>query len=352
MVRWRRPKPEHVSKDKKRSVTLADVARLAGVSTSTVSRSLSAPHMVRPAVRETVDWAVRRLGYIPHGPARALARRSHATVGVVIPSLRFNVYADLVESLQGALGSAGLSVLLGHAGNDMRYEHDQAVALASRGMDALVLVGNTHDEDVIRVIENAQIPVVTTFGFKANAQFPCVGIDNVAAGREIGAHLLSLGHADVGAIMPDIRRNDRAAERLRGLRECLAASGRSMRTECVRQCDALLDESRAEMAALLELAHPPSAVVCFSDLVALAALTECRARRIGVPGQISLAGFSGIGLAELANPPITTVSFSASEIGRHAAQLVLAGVRGHAAQHAIRVDHHLSVRESTARPPA
>lgn len=336
--------------DKRRSVTLADVARLAGVSTSTVSRTLSAPHMVRPAVRESVDWAVRRLGYIPHGPARALARRRHATVGVLIPSLRFNVYADLVESLQGTLSGAGFSVLLGHAGDDMRYEHDQAMALASRGVDALVLVGNNHDEDVIRIIENAQIPVVTTFGFATDSAFPCVGIDNAAAGRDIGDHLLSLGHHDVAAIMPSIRRNDRAAARLGGLREALAAAGHSIRAECVRECGALLDENRAEMAALLTLERPPSAVVCFSDLVALAALMECRSRQVPVPTQISLAGFSGIGLAELANPSITTVSFSADEIGRQAAALVLAGIDGRASTHAIRIDHHLYPRESTAAP--
>jgi LacI family transcriptional regulator len=308
--------------------------------------------MVREEVRESVLWAVDRLGYIPHGPARALARRRSASVGVIIPSLRFTVYAELVESLQARLGEAGLSMLLGHAGNDLRFEHEQALALVTRGVDALVLIGNRHSDAVVRIADNTALPVVTAFGFDPHSRYPCAGIDNRAAGLALGEHLTALGHRDVAAIMPDTRRNDRADERLAGLGEALAARGTSMRPQCRQECDALLSQSRAAMRSLLGLAPRPTAVACFSDLVGIAAALECRQAGVRVPHDMSIAGFSGIGLAELADPPLTTVSFSATEIGTRAAELVLARLAG-AGQHGrVRVGFVLEPRASTASPPA
>ncbi|MCP5150102.1 MAG: substrate-binding domain-containing protein [Ectothiorhodospiraceae bacterium] len=339
-----------MSKGSRRQVTLEDVARLAGVSASTVSRSLSMPHMVRASVRESVLWAVSRLGYVPHGAARALARRRNATIGVIIPSLRFTVFADLVESLQAELGAAGYSVLLGHAGSDLRYEADQATALLSRGIDALVLVGNAHDQSLERMATNTGIPVVTTFDYRLDAPYPCVGIDNQAAGRALVDHLLDLGHTRIAALMPDERFNDRAARRLAGVRGALADRGLALHPQHLVLGDGAAEVGRAAMAELLGREPSPSAVVCFSDLVAIGAVVECRARAVSVPGAVSVAGFSGIGLAELTHPAITTVSFSAVDIGREAARLVLDRLDGDGQAPSVEVPHRLEQRASTAAP--
>src|SRR5262249_60404970 len=124
-----------------RNVGLRDVARVAGVSTATVSRAMNSPDTVSEELRARVASVVRHLGWVPHGAARALATRRTGTIGAVFPTLTHGDFARAIQGLQSELSKAGRTLLLACSEYDPEQEHRQVRKLIERGVDALVLVG-------------------------------------------------------------------------------------------------------------------------------------------------------------------------------------------------------------------
>jgi len=330
-----------------RATTLNDVARLLGISAATVSRSLSKPDMVSAKTRARVDEAVRKLGYIPHAAARALAGRGHRVVGVVIPSLRFGVFAELVESLQAGLDRAAFGVLLGHTGGEPDREYEQVRALVERGIDAVVLTGNSHDLEVLRLLDDAGLPAICAFDFSADAALPCVGFDNADAAENLAQHLIENGRDGIAMITQPVASNDRARKRVAGVKRALRRIGKAMRPGHLLECDGLLPSSREAMRDLIASGEPPNAVICFSDLIALAAAAECRAAGLRIPDDIAIADFSGVGLSEINNPPLTSVPIPAKDIGRIIGEQLIARLEEGAPLESVRIEHALEIRGST-----
>ena len=133
--------------NRRTSARLADVARVAGVSLSTASRALADPRLVHPETRTRVDDAVRMLGYIAHGAARALASRRSRTIGAVVPTLDNPIFAHSTQALQRALGEAGYTLLLASHDYDAGTDFAVTRALVERGVDGLVLVGTDHSPE-------------------------------------------------------------------------------------------------------------------------------------------------------------------------------------------------------------
>ncbi|HEX5463239.1 MAG TPA: LacI family DNA-binding transcriptional regulator, partial [Burkholderiales bacterium] len=178
----------------KNNPKLVDVARLANVSTATVSRALSLPHKVRPGTLNRVHDAVKSLGYITHGAARALASRRTRTIGAVVPTLENSIFAGTTYALQKTLDEVGYTLLLACHEFDTDIELRVTRALMERGVDGLVLVGTTHEPALFQMIDSAGIPYVLTWALDDSGQHPCVGFDNRDAAIQLTNHLLDLGH--------------------------------------------------------------------------------------------------------------------------------------------------------------
>jgi len=209
----------------RKTAKLADVARLARVSTATVSRALTQPDKVKAATAARIRQAVQALGYVAHGAARALASRRTHTIGAVIPTLDNAIFANTAHALQKALDDAGYTLLLACHEFDAGVEARVTEALIERGVDGLVLLGATHHASVFQMIDTHQIPYILTWALDAAGRHPCVGFDNRAAAVRIARHLLDLGHREFAMISGVTSGNERAAERLEGVRQALAARG-------------------------------------------------------------------------------------------------------------------------------
>ena len=208
-----------------KAARLEDVAKLAKVSTATVSRALTLPHKVKARTLERVQQAARTLGYVAHGAARALAsRRTHA-IGAVVPTLDNAIFANTIQALQRTLDAAGYVLLLASHDFDAGIEARVTRTLIERGVDGLVLLGTTHHPDIYRMLESHNLPYVLTWAFDESGNHPCVGFDNRAAGMCIANHLLDLGHRRFAMISGITAHNERAQERLAGVREALAGAG-------------------------------------------------------------------------------------------------------------------------------
>lgn len=330
---------------------LEDVARLAGVSTATVSRALNNQDAVRPELRRKVQEAVEALDYVPDGVARALASRRSNTFGAVIPTVDNAIFARGIQSLQARLYEAGFSLFLASTDYDPRRERDEVQSLIEHGIDGLMLVGEAHDPAVYELLARERIPYVNTWMYRTESPHPCIGIDNREAAAHVVRYLVNIGHRRIGMIAGITEANDRAADRVAGVKDAFSNLGLRITGGHLVESPYKIPDGRRAMASLLETPKPPTAVICGNDVLALGALFECQARGINVPGEMSITGFDDLDIARHLNPPLTTMRVPSQEMGRMAADYLLARLEGRPAHTHTQLEVSLIVRGTTA-PPA
>lgn len=331
--------------------TVQDVARAAGVSTATVSRALNQPDSVRPALREKVLAAVARLGYVAHAGARALSLRRSGTVGVVVPTVDNAIFASGLQAFQRRLSAAGQVVLLAFSDYDPAQELTQVQALLARGVDALALTGLSQQPELLALLARRGLPWVHTGIFPAPPGSACVGFRNrVAIGRAV-QYLLDLGHRRIAMLAGVTAHNDRAAERVAGVREALAAAGLQLPARWLAEAPYTVQAAREATRTLLQ-GPAPTALLCGNDVLAFGALLECAAAGIEVPAALSVVGFDDLDLARQWRPTLTTLHVPTERMWTLAADYLLGRLDGSVAepvQQELQVE--LVVRESTARAP-
>jgi LacI family transcriptional regulator len=332
------------------SAKLSDVARAAGVSLSTASRALAAPELVQSETRGRILAAASRMGYVPHGAARALASKRSRTIGAVVPTLDNPIFASSVQALQQRIAREGYTLILGSHEYDLDAEVKVVSALVERGVDGIVLVGLDHSPELHRLVAKAAIPCELTWATDAGRQHYSLGFSNRNAAARIAQHLLELGHREFAMISGQTTSNDRARERVAGVREALAAHGIELRAPRVKEIPFSIPGARAALGQLLDAGERFTALVCGNDLLALGALLEAAARGVEVPRRLSVTGFDDIDLAGEFAPALTTLRIPVAEIGRLAAERMLARLSGRDVPRAQEVPVDLVVRASTASP--
>lgn len=328
-----------------------DVARLAGVSTATVSRALNTPDRVEIETRRRVLEAVSKLRYLPHGAARSLRSRQSMMVGAVVPSFDYALYARTTSALQQGLSDHGYSLVLA----ETRYEPEAEVRLTRQlielGVDALMFVGLDHEQALYSILEDYGRPWVLTWGIDPLHQHPSIGFNNQAATREITRHLISLGHRRLGLLSAPIAGNDRARSRSAGVREALREAGLELDERCVRHAAIALDAAERAMSELLALDQPPTAVVATNDVFAVGAMLACRRAGIRIPDDISITGVDNTDLGATQTPGLTSIRTPIIEIGRAAAAQLIARIAGKPHERFAEFPFEIVHRGSTA-PPA
>ena len=333
----------------KQRITIEDVARIAGVSTATVSRVLSKPEVVRASTREQVMSAVRQLDYQPDAAARALASGRTHTVGCVIPTLDHAIFARSTQAMQTALARAGYQLLVASHDYDLKVEFEVVRVLQQRGVDALVLVGTDHTPGLWTALQTWNKPSLLTWS--CDARLPSIGFDNEAAARMATEHLLSLGHRRIGIISGLTLHNDRARSRIEGVRQALKQAGLNLLPGLLTEQVFNLNGGRTGLRALMSARQPPTAIFCGNDLLATGALLEAQRLGLKVPHQLSICGVDNNELADAINPGLTTINLPMQDLGRITANSVLSAIAGDAIAAQCLLPFELVVRGSTAVAP-
>lgn len=337
--------------DSPSSPRLSDVARAAGVSLATASRALAGSGLVREPTRQRVAQAAGRLGYVPHGAARALVTQRSRTIGAVFPPVDNPIFASATRALARALSAAGYTLLLASHDYDLAAELAAARALVERGVDGLVLVGLDHDPALFTLLERAGLPFEITWSLDPSGRHSCVGVPHREASAAVVRHLLALGHREFAVISGERARNDRVRERLEGVRDALAERGIGLPARRVVEAPFSVPDGRTAFARLAAEAPGFTALICGNDPLAIGALLECGVRGIDVPRDLSVAGFDDVDLARELVPGLTTVHVPSAEIGRHAACRLLARLSGEAPPRVESLPAPLVVRGSTGPAP-
>ena len=336
-------------KAKARPVNLFDVARLAGVSTATVSRTLNGGQ-VRKSTRQTVERAIRQLGYVAHGAARALSSRRNYTFGAVIPDLDNAIFASTTSALQKAFDEQGYMLIVACNFYDIDVELRLTRNLIERGIDGLVLVGTEHRPELFALLHDFGIPYVLTWAHDETGQLPSVGCDHRKAMAGLTQYLLELGHRDFAVISGITKNNDRVRQRLAGVLDTLEAAGVKTPRERIVEGPFSYRAGQAAMETFLAMERAPTAVMCLNDVPAIGAMSACNAAGLRVPGDISITGCVDLEVASMVQPPLTSVHFPTADMGHYAGIYLLAQINGAEVRKQQVLPTRLVVRGSTAPP--
>jgi LacI family repressor for deo operon, udp, cdd, tsx, nupC, and nupG len=331
-----------------------DVARLAGVSTATVSRALRGLPAVAEETRARVITAAAALGYVASPSASRLAGGRTGAVGVVVPQVTRWFFATVVEAAEQALYEAGMDALLYNLGGreQNRRKLFQTDALHKR-VDGVVLVATPlHDED-LSVVAGLNLPVVTVSSGTPVPGWPSIRIDDMAAARTATAHLLGLGHTRVahltgGGVYDELAYSTHL-ERRKGYLDALHNAGLMPDPALDVLADVTVAGGDRAARELLRRGEPPTAIFADSDEMAMGAMRVLRAAGLRVPDDVSVIGIDDHDLAVALG--LTTVAQPAAEQGRRAASTLLQMLLGHPAQGQLALlPTRLVVRGSTGPP--
>ena len=296
------------------AATVRDVAEAAGVSTSTVSRALAMPHMVKPETRERVRQAADQLGYTPNKAARGLITGRTGNLGLILPDLTNPFFPSVVKGVQAWARDLDHAVFIADTDEDPGAEAGLVRALAKQ-VDGLILCSpRMSDDDLRSVLSQTCIVLVN----RRLGPAPAVTFDNAGGMRQAVAHLEALGHRHL-AWLAGPRTSWSNRERTRALKAAATAS--SLKLTAVGHFPPSFEGGVA--AADQVIAAGATAVIAFNDLMALGVVSRVNARGLRVPDDLSVVGVDDIPMAGMSNPALTTVSLPKEQAGRTAVTLLL-----------------------------
>jgi LacI family transcriptional regulator len=331
-------------------VTIREIAREAGVSIATVSRSLRTPDLVKVETRAAVLEAARRHHYVLDGLAGGLASRRSGTIGLVIPTIMNSIYAVSTQAVQETAQRAGYTTLVCISEFSPKAEQELMVKLIERRVDGLVLTGSSFPPRLLRMLEINRVPSIVTWIDTPSSKLPAIGFSNAGGVRMAVEHLAGLGHRRIGFVCGRTQVNDRAAERRRSFEETMNALGLMPDPALMLERHFDYAEGHGAMRQLLASRPRPTAVHLANDVQAIGALQACRELGVDVPGEVSVIGFDDHPMARYTFPQLTTIRVPAAEMGRRATAALLARIDQDEAMVSTSLSLDLVLRQTTAPP--
>jgi len=307
--------------------TVHDIARLAGVSAMTVSRTLNHPEKVSPDALARVREVVARTGFVPNAMARGLRSSKARLVAAVLPTLVGPVFQETVSALNDALDAQGYQLMIGQSGYDASREDALLDAIIRRRPDGIVLTGIMHSPEGRRQLLASGIPVVETWDLTPTPIDMLVGFSHEQIGQSVCQFLHSRGYRHPALVSAG---DERARRRIEGFQRMAKALGLEEAPTHLVPAPTTLGSGRTGLAAVLQAHATTDAVFCSSDMLALGVLIEAQARGLKVPEQLAVVGLGDLELAASLQPALTTVRIDGTRIGRTAAQYIVDRAEGRA----------------------
>lgn len=312
---------------KKKRPTLQDIADRVGATKMTVSRCLRDPQSVSPKLRERIFTVAETLGYIPNRGPDILSKATSRAIGVLVPSLTNQVFANVIKGIEQATDPAGYHLMLSHYGYSPELEEQSLASLLSYNVDGVILSDNQHTVRTRRMLETAGIPTVEILDTYTAPFHQAVGFDNVAAAYAMVSEMIRRGRRHI--LYLAVRLDARTLQRERGYRQAIEEHDLAPVT-----LHSVLHSSYSVGASLmrqiLEKYPETDALFCTNDDVAVGAYFECLRQRIEVPKRLAIAGFHGHDIGQVMAPRLASVVTPREAVGERAASELLRRIQGEA----------------------
>ncbi len=336
-------------------ISIKDIARAAGVSHSTVSRSLSDSPLVNSETKARIRQLSLEMGYTPNAAARSLVMGRTRTVGVVVTTIADPFIAEVTQGIESTAYEHGYTVILASSNSDPSREIAAVEMLRSKRVDGVIVTSSRVGAFYQHHLERIGVPVVliNNHSEQSGRYTFSITVDNEHGGRMATRHLVELGHRRIAYIAAQVNHSSNMG-RLAGYRQALSEAGIPFDPELVLAGNGRVDGGGQCWSQLATLTNPPTAVFCYNDMTAIGLLRDVRQAGLTVPQDLSIVGFDDIPFASYVYPALTTIAQPKFEMGQQAIEMVLALMKAQAANDVqtadVTIQGQLIVRESSGVP--
>ncbi len=327
---------------------IQEVARLAKVSTATVSRVLNGSSKVRPITAKRVQRVIDELNYVPNTSARYLRAGRTKLFGLIVSDIRNPFFPDLIDRFEALSGNHGIDMVFTHTNYDLKRLDHCLRRMVERNVDGIAVMTSEVELSALERVKRRKTPLVLLNQIELDKNFHNIHVDYSEGFEQAVRHLQALGHTRIGFLSgpaglssPQRRRSAFASK----MKQC----GLKVREEFIATSTMDVEGGFAAMQELLARPRRPTAVVCTNDLMALGAIQAAQKAQLSVPGDISIIGFDDLPLCRMFTPQLTTIALPREEIAESAFSILLKastpGSKVKIARHSIATE--LKVREST-----
>ena len=305
-------------------MNMSQLAKLAGVSVATVSRTFNQPEKVNSRLRNQILEIAQQNNYVYNATAADLKRRKSNTFGVLFPTTIGPLFADTLTAVHEEIQKRSMSLIFGNTKYDKAEEKRLIKQFQERRVAGIIFTGyGLGQERLINNLMDQDISCVVTYDLLEDSNINYVGFDNFKSAYDATNFLISMHHSRIGLIIGPYKKMGRLLKRFKGYQQALKDNGIEFDPALVVSTEPEFLEGKQAMLQLLALPKPPTAVFAVSDHLAVSALSCIKQAGLNVPENISLVGFDGVEFTAYCDPPLTTVRVPAYEMGRLAAKVLL-----------------------------
>jgi len=305
------------------TTTIKDIARLMGVSHSTVSRALRGNSHISEHTTQRICQAALDMGYQPSAAARSLKTRRTQVLGVIVSSIADPFFSEILDGIEDCAQQGGYSLFIAASQHDPERERKIVQTMLEQRTDGVIICSSSFSAEQGRQLLTHDFPIVVVNHQSAESFHYSIYHDDMDGSLQITQHLIDLGHRKI-AYLGNSQSGRTTLDRSNGCRLALENAGLSLPADLVLQVPGgdpdLGDQS---VDHFMKLSDPPTAIVCFNDMLAIGILRGCRRAGVRVPDDLSITGFDNIAFSAFTSPPLTTFDQPKYSIGDEAAQLLL-----------------------------
>lgn len=301
--------------------TIYDIARLAGVSTATVSKVFNRTGRISEKTKKRVLEISKELNYQPNVLASALTGKKTFTIGLLIPDMVNPFFAELARSVEDRAHELGFNVVICNTDNDTSKEIKYVQLLRQKSVDGIIVATGVRNDEFLKELIAQQVPIALVAREMSVLAASTVLVDDFAGGYAATSHLIELGHRHIAIIAENMSVSS-SRERVRGYRHALEESGLSYDEELVLASDFSIETGKKLALKLLGQADKPTAIFACNDLLAIGAMQAAKELEIAIPEQLSIVGFDNTILASITDPPMTTIAQPIQAMGHHVVDLI------------------------------
>jgi LacI family transcriptional regulator len=292
---------------------MRDIAKIAGVSSATVSRVINGSNLVRPATAEHVRRVIEETKFVPNGSATTLKYGKSSTYGLIIPDITNPFFPEFIHSFEGILVDKNQDMLMATTDFHVSKMQQTIRRMLVRQVDGVALLAAEIETGPIEALLHNRVPLVTMDRRMVSRGLSDVSIDFASGMREAVKHLKRLRHRKIAYIggSAGLTISD---HRIEAFKQSMIEAGLKVNPAYVRVGDYRITGGEVGMAELLKLKDPPTAVMAANDLTAIGALRLMHRQGVGVPDEISVVGFDDIALSDIIYPPLTTIRLPRHEL--------------------------------------
>ncbi len=327
------------------AVTIKDIAKVAGVSHTTVSRALKGHSAISTETTERIQKIAQQMGYTPSAVAQSLLTQKTMTIGMVVTTIADPFIVKVVEGVESVAQAAKYSVFLTTSHNNPDQEIAVVETLHRRRVDAIIITASRVGSLYKPQLDKIQVPIVLINNQEEGEYLHSVAADDVQGAQLAIEHLISLGHKRIGYLGVNNRpRSDK--RRMVGYQAALEQAGIEFDPALTFHPESDYT-NRGQKGLTYFLKAQATAIFCFNDLTAMGLLRACREQGVVVPDQLSVVGFDGIEFATFVTPSLTTIAQPRLTLGQTAMNMTLSLIENRYAQDQV-LPTQLVVRESTS----